>query len=99
MMVVVVMVPMASDHDDRSATPMAVMVMVVVMMMMVLGKLDACVGGRGLAFVDDLQDSRGVRDRLQQVGVGIGLERIRRGDGGWRRLRGRHRAESRHRSQ
>ena len=78
-MMMVVVMPMASDHDHGSTTPMAVMVMVMVVVVMVLGELDVCVGGRGLTFVDDLQDRRGIRDRLQQVGVGIGLQRIRRG--------------------
>ena len=59
---VMVMVPMAPDNDGRSPTPV---MMVVMVMVMVLSELDVGVVCGGLAFVDHLQDGRGVWDRLQ----------------------------------
>src|ERR1700750_1346481 len=98
MVVMVVVVTVASDHDHRPAAPMAVVVMMRVMVV-ILGELNVGVGGGGLALVNDLEHRRGVWDGLQQVGIGVGLQRVRRGNGGWRRLRGRHRAGSSYGSQ
>jgi len=71
--VVMMMVPVAPDHDNRSPSPMAMMVM----MMVVMGELRYLhirlrVLGRR-AFIDHAQRGRGVWNRLQQVGIGIGL--------------------------
>ena len=72
MMVVVVMVvmPMASDHNDRAAPPMAV---VMVMMMMVhLGHQHISFRGFGRRLlIQRLQRLCRIRDRCEQVGVGI----------------------------
>lgn len=75
MMMMVVMVPVAPDHDDRPAGISVVMVMVV----MGLRQLNIGFGRSGRrAFIDDPQLRGGVRDRLQQVGVGIGLQHVHR---------------------
>lgn len=66
MMVVVMMVPVA-PHDDRA-------VMVVMMMVMHLSELHSGLGrGNWRTFINHLQRRCCIRDRLQQVGIGIGL--------------------------
>ena len=72
MMVVVMMVPMTPDHDHRPAAPMAVMMV----MVMVLSELDVRFLGSGRTFIDDLEDLGGIWNRLQQVSVGVGLQRV-----------------------
>ncbi len=65
-----VVVPMASDHDDRGTPPMAV---VMVMMMVVhLSHLHISFGGLGRRLlIQRLQRLCRIRDRFEQVGVGI----------------------------
>jgi hypothetical protein len=75
MMVVVMMVVVTvpPDHDpDRTAPPMVVMVMVVVMMAE-LRELNIGLCRRRSAFVHDPQQRGRIRNRLQQVGIGIDL--------------------------
>jgi hypothetical protein len=97
MMVMVVMMmvmPVRADHDARTAVGVVVMVM-----MVVRRELDLSIPGRrGLLFVDGQQQGAGIRDWLQQIGVGIGLQCIRRR---WSRrgLRRTKRSERGHRSQ
>jgi hypothetical protein len=99
MMVVMMMmmvVPMAADHDDGPAAVVAVMMVVVVM---VLGELDLGVRRIGRTLIDDLEDCCGVRNRFQQIGVGVGLQRVCRQWGCRHSLRGRQRTERRYCSQ
>ena len=69
MMVVVMMVmPMGQPDDD--ARPISVMMMVV---MVILRELDISVPRRRwLLLVDRLQERARIRDRLQQLGIGVG---------------------------
>jgi hypothetical protein len=97
-MVMVMMVPMAPDHDDGPAAVVAVMMMMVVVMM-VLSELDVGVRRIGRTLIDDLEDCCGVWNRFQQIGVGIGLQRICRQWDCRSSLRGRQRTERRYRSQ
>ena len=81
-MVVMVMmvVPAVRDHEHRSAS-VGVMMMVVVMVMMVeLRQLHVAVRRlrRGL-LIHRLQGGCGVWNRLQQIGVGVDLQRVGRG--------------------
>jgi hypothetical protein len=70
MMVMVVVMPMG--HPDDDARPISVMVMVVVMV--ILRELNISIlRRRGPLLVERLQQRAGIRDRLQQVGIGIGL--------------------------
>ena len=66
-MVVVVTVPERQrKHDART--------MVVVMMMVMIRELHiARIGRRTLMLIDRLQHRAGVRDRLQEIGIGMGL--------------------------
>jgi hypothetical protein len=83
MVMVVVMVASRSDHDPRDNPAIGV---VVVMMMVVvitthhdqLRHFDIR-WRRGTGFVNSLQQRRGVRDRLQQVGEGIRPQDVARG--------------------
>jgi hypothetical protein len=97
MVVVMMMVPMAPDHDDGPAAVVAVVMMVVVMM--VLSELDVGVRRIGRTLIDDLEDLCGVRNRFQQIGVGVGLQRICRQWDCRHSLRGRQRTERRYCSQ
>jgi len=68
MMMMVVMMPMGQPDDD--ARPIRVMMMVV---MVILRELDISIRGRrGSLFVDCLQECARVRDRLQELGIGVG---------------------------
>ena len=69
-MMVMVVMPMASDHDDRGTPHMAV---VMVMMMAVhLSQLDVPFRGFGRRLlIQRLQRLCRIRDRCEQVGVGI----------------------------
>ena len=69
MVVVVVVMPVRDDHDPRSAISMVM----VVVMMVILRELDIAVGGcRGPLLVDRLQEHARIRDRLQELGIGVG---------------------------
>jgi hypothetical protein len=74
MVVVVMMVTVPPDHDPepRAAPPMVMMVVMMVVMAE-LRELDIGLGGRWSAFVQDPQHRGRIRNRLQQVGVGIDL--------------------------
>jgi len=75
-MVVMMMVPVRHDHDARGPTPVMVVVMMVVM---VLRKLHPRLITHGtLLLIHRLQDLAGIGDRLEEVGVGIGVQNIRR---------------------
>ena len=94
MMMMVVVVPMR--HPDDDARPISVMMMVV---MVILRELDISVPRRRRPlFVERLQQRARIRDRPQQVGIGIGLQRVGRG-WRWRGMRSPHRSERCHRSQ
>jgi hypothetical protein len=68
MMMVVVMVPMASNHDDRGTPHMAVVMVMVVH----LRHLHISFRGFGRRLlIQRLQRFCRIRDRLEQVGVGI----------------------------
>jgi len=90
MVMVVVVVPMATDYDHGASAVMAVMMMV----MMVLSEL--YIGACWSLLVDHSKYRGGVRDRFQQFRIGVGLQRVRRHRRGIRR---RQRPERRHRSQ
>ena len=69
-MVMMVVVPVRDDHDPRSAISVVMMMMVV---MVILRELDIAIGGRRRPlFVDRLQEHARIRDRLQQLGIGVG---------------------------
>lgn len=96
MMVMVMVMSMAPDHDRGSAAPVAVVVMVVVV---ILSELDVGFFGSRRPLINDLEDVRGIGNRLQQVSVGVGLQGVY-GQWGCRRgLRSRQRTERRYRSQ
>ena len=109
-MVVVMMMMMviaARHHIDPRAVAVTIaiaapvaMVMVVMMMvvMIPLRQFDLRLGLRRSLRVERLQDLRGIRDRLEKVGVRIDLEDVRRG-GRCRRLRRAERADSGDRAQ
>ena len=85
-MVVMVVSPMRNDDAHGAAEG-------VVMMMVVVVRRDlefANPRGRGLLFVDGEQQGAGIRDRLQQIGVGVSLQNSR----GRRSRRGLCRAKS-----
>jgi len=67
-MVMVVVVPVRDDHDPRSAISVVMMMVV----MVILRELDIAVGGRRGPLVDRLQEHARIRDRLQQLGIGVG---------------------------
>ena len=70
MMVVVVPVPERQRKHDVRATVVVMMMMVVV----VVRELHiARIGRRILLLVDRLQYRAGVRYRLQEIGIGVGL--------------------------
>ena len=71
MMMVVMVVPVAPDDDGP--------VVMVMMVVMGLGELHSgfC-RGNWRAFINHFQRRRCIRDRLQQVGIGIGLQDVRR---------------------
>src|SRR5579884_3574411 len=84
MVVMVVVIPAARRyHIDARAiavAPAVMMVMMVVVMMVIpLRHLHIALArsGRRL-FIERLQDLRGIRNRLQQLRIGVGLQRIRR---------------------
>ncbi len=82
-MVVVMMmmvVTVATDHDHRFPSPMAMMVMVMMMGELRYLHIRLRVLGRR-AFIDHAQRGRGVWNRLQQVGIGIGLQYVSLGRG------------------
>ena len=69
-MVVVVTVPERQrKHDARTM----VVVMMMVMMVMIRELHIARIGRRTLMLIDRLQHRAGVRDRLQEIGIGMGL--------------------------
>ena len=68
--VVVVVVPVTADDDHRCAAPMAVVM--VMMVVMILRELNARIRRWG-TFVQHLEGSRRVRDRLQQLSIGVCL--------------------------
>jgi hypothetical protein len=69
MMMVMVVMPVRDDHDPRSA----ISVVMVVVMMVILRELDISIRGRRrLLFVDHLQERARIRDRLQELGIGVG---------------------------
>ena len=66
----VVVMPMASDHDDRATPHMAV----VMVMMVVVHLSQLYVSFRGFGwrlFIQRLQHLSCIRDRCEQVGVGV----------------------------
>jgi hypothetical protein len=70
MMMVVVMMVMPMGQPDDDARPISVMMMVV---MVILRELDISVPRRRwLLLVDRLQERARIRDRLQQLGIGVG---------------------------
>lgn len=70
MMMVVVVMPMASNHHDRATPRMAVVMMV--MMVVHLSHLQISFRGFGRRLlIQRLQRFCRIRDRLEQVGVGI----------------------------
>ncbi len=76
MVVMMMMVPVRHDHDARGPTPVMVVVMMVVM---VLRELHPRLVADGtLLLIHRLQDLAGIGDRLEEVGVGIGVQNIRR---------------------
>ena len=81
MVVMVMMVPAVRDHEHGSASVGVMMMMMVVMVMMVeLRQLHVAVRRlrRGL-LIHRLQGGCGVWNRLQQIGVGVDLQRVGRG--------------------
>jgi hypothetical protein len=80
--VVMVVVPatMRVHHDDGTTAEIAVMVMMMVVMVMVeLRHLHVVFGRfRRRLLIQCLQHLRRIRDRLEQVGIGIGLHDIGR---------------------
>jgi hypothetical protein len=69
MMMMMVVMPVRDDHNPRSP----ISVVMVVMVMVILRELDIAVGGRrGPLFVDRLQEHARIRDRLQELGIGVG---------------------------
>jgi len=69
MVMMMVVMPVRDDHDPRSA----ISVVMVVMMVVILRELDIAVGGRrGPLFVDCPQLHARIRDRLQQLRIGVG---------------------------
>ena len=70
MVVVMVMMPMAPNHDDRATPPMAVVMVVMVAVHLSQLHIPFC-GFRRRLFIQRLQRFRRIRDRLEQVGVGI----------------------------
>ncbi len=80
---------------------LAVVMVMVMVVMIKLSQLDVVVRRRDRRrFIDGLQQRRGVRDRLQQVGEGIGPQHVGRRRTWIRRSLGAtKRAERRHRSQ
>src|SRR5665213_4000823 len=99
-MMVMVMMPEVR-HED--APPVAVMMVVVMMMAAAdddeLRRLDIRFRGLGRGgLIDGLQQRRCIRDRLEQIGEGVGPHDVSR-DRTWRGLSGAQRPERRHRSQ
>jgi hypothetical protein len=74
-MVVMVMMMMMVPEGQRKhdARTMVVVMVMVVMVVMVRDLNVARIGRRILLLVDRLQHRAGVRDRLQQIGIGMGL--------------------------
>jgi hypothetical protein len=92
MMVVVMVMPVPPDDDG----PVVMMMVVMVSLRQLHSGLRRC--GRR-PFIDHLQGRRRIRDWLQQVGVGIGLQNIRLlGCRDRRGLGGRQGADRGHRS-
>ena len=80
--VMVMVMPVAFDH--HRGPPLGMM-----MMMVSLSELDGALGPGCRAFIHRLERRRSVRDRLQQIGIGIGLKHV----GWWRRGRRLYRAD------
>ena len=72
--VVVVVMTMPSDHHHRPPC-MRVMMMV---MMMGLGQLDGAFGPGRRTFIHRPKPRHGIRNRLKQIGIGIGLQHVDR---------------------
>jgi len=69
MVVMVVTVPERQrKHDARTMVVVMMMVMVMIRELYI-----ARIGRRTLLLVDRLQRRAGVRDRLQEIGIGMGL--------------------------
>ena len=83
MVVMVVVIPPAGrNHIDAWSVAIIAVVMVVMMMVVVVVPLRHLHiafrrFGRRL-FIKRLQDFCGVRNRLEQLGIGVGLQRVRR---------------------
>jgi hypothetical protein len=70
MMVVMVVMMMPMRHPDDDARPVSVMMVV---MMVILRELDITIrGSRRPLFVNRLQQRGRIRDRLQELGIGVG---------------------------
>jgi hypothetical protein len=70
MMMVVMVMMMPMGHPDDDTRPISVMMVVV---MVILRELDISIRGRRRPlFVDRLQERARIRDRLQQLGIGVG---------------------------
>jgi hypothetical protein len=70
MMMVVMVVMMPMRHPDDDARPVSVMMVV---MMVILRELDITIrGSRRPLFVNRLQQRGRIRDRLQELGIGVG---------------------------
>ena len=72
-MVVVVVVVTVPERQRKHDARTMVVVMMMVMMVMIRELHIARIGRRTLLLVDRLQRRAGVRDRLQEVGIGMGL--------------------------
>lgn len=71
MMVVVISAIPRHDHDRRAIARIegVVVMMVMVVVIVELGELNVGVRLRRRGLIDSLQQSPGVRDRLQQLGI------------------------------
>jgi hypothetical protein len=72
--VIAIIATISGYHDDARPIPLITIspvgaVMVVVMMVIILRQLDIFIGRRsGPGFIDGLQQRRGIRNRLKQIG-------------------------------
>ena len=79
MMVMVSAITITGPYNDTRSVAAIIAVMVMMMMMMVLNKeLSQSDLWRDCGFIDSLQLFHGIRNRLQQVGEGTGLQDLRR---------------------
>ena len=76
-MVVMMITTISGHHNDARAIPLiaisaikaVVMMVMVVVVTVILRQLDIFIRrGNGLGFIDSLQQRRGIRDRLKQIG-------------------------------